>query len=40
MKVKDWLMDLAYNNRIEVIDGEIKIIPIKEDDEDVDFEES
>lgn len=40
MKVKDWLLELAENNRIEVVDGKIKILPIKEDDMDVDFEES
>ena len=32
--MKDWLMDLAENNRVDLLNGEICIIPIKEDDED------
>ena len=40
MKIKDWLMDLADNNRIDIIDGEVVILPIKEDEEDVDPEKS
>lgn len=34
MRVKDWLLDLAENNYIDWIDGEISIIPIKEEDDD------
>lgn len=34
MRVKDWLLDLAENNRVDWIDGEICIIPIKEEDDD------
>ena len=33
-------MDLADNNRIDIIDGEVVILPIKEDEEDVDPEKS
>jgi hypothetical protein len=34
MKVKDWLIDLAENHRLEMVDGEICLVPIKEDEED------
>lgn len=34
MRVKDWLLDLMENNYVEMIDGEICILPIKEDEED------
>ena len=34
MKVKDWLMDLMMNNRVDIIDSEICILPIKDEDED------
>ena len=34
MKVRDWLLDLADNNYVDWIDGEICIIPIKEGDDD------
>ena len=40
MKIKDWLIDLADNNRVDIIDGEVVILPIKEDEEDVNLEES
>ena len=40
MKIKDWLMDLADNNRVDIIDGEVCILPIKEDEEDVNPEKS
>lgn len=40
MKIKDWLLDLANNNYWDIVDGEVVILPIKEDDKDVDFEES
>ncbi len=32
--MKEWLMDLAENNRVDMLNGEIVILPIKEDDED------
>jgi hypothetical protein len=34
MKVKDWLIELAENNMVDMLDGEIVILPIKEDEED------
>ncbi len=34
MKLRDWLIDLAENNRVELVDGEICILPIKEDEND------
>ena len=34
MKLRDWLLDLAENNRVDLIDGEICIIPIKDDEHD------
>ena len=34
MKLRDWLLDLAENNRVDLVDGEICIIPIMEDDTD------
>ena len=34
MRMKEWLMDLAENNRVDMLNGEIVILPIKEDDED------
>lgn len=35
MKIKDWLLDLAENNYVDLDEfGEIVILPIKEDDED------
>ena len=33
MRMKEWLMDLAENNRVDMLNGEIVILPIKEDDE-------
>ena len=32
MKMKDWLTDLAENHYWDIIDGEVVILPIKEDD--------
>ena len=32
MKIKDWLLDLAENNYVDWEDGEICILPIKEDE--------
>lgn len=34
MRVKDWLMDLCENNYVDIVDGEICILPIKEEDSD------
>ena len=34
MKLRDWLIDLAENNRVDLVDGEICILPIKEDEND------
>ena len=34
MNVKDWLLDLAKNYRWDLIDGEVVILPIKEDEKD------
>lgn len=34
MRMKEWLMDLMENNRVDWVDGEIVILPIKEDDTD------
>lgn len=31
MKVRDWLIDLAENNYWDIVDGEVVILPIKED---------
>ena len=33
MKMKDWLTDLAENYCWDIIDGEVVILPIKEDDQ-------
>lgn len=40
MKLKDWLLDLVENNRVDLIDGEVVILPIQEDDENVDSQKS
>ena len=34
MRVKEWLLDLAENNYVDLIEGEVVILPIKEDDRD------
>ena len=34
MKLRDWLLELAENNRVDLVDGEICIIPIKDDEND------
>ena len=34
MNLRDWLLDLAENNRVDWVDGEIAITPIKEDEDD------
>lgn len=34
MKLRDWLLDLAENNYIDIIDGEVCILPIKENPDD------
>ena len=33
MKVSEWLIDLAENHRWDIVDGEVVILPIKENDE-------
>jgi len=33
IKLSDWLLDLAENNYVDWLDGEITILPIKEDEE-------
>ena len=32
MKIRDWLIDLSENYRWDIIDGEVAILPIKEDE--------
>lgn len=32
MKLSDWLIELANNNRVEMIQGEICILPIMENE--------
>lgn len=34
MTISEWLIDLALNNYVEMFDGEIAILPIKEDGAD------
>ena len=34
MQIRTWLSDLAENYRWDLVDGEVVILPIKEDDED------
>ena len=34
MRIKDWLLDLASHNYVEMIDGEVCILPIMEDEDD------
>ena len=33
MMLRDWLINLAENNRVDWVDGEITIIPIEDDNE-------
>ena len=33
MNLREWLTDLAENNYVDWVDGEICILPIKEDDD-------
>ena len=33
MKVSEWLIDLAENNYWDIVDGEVVILPIKEDND-------
>ena len=33
MKVKEWLMDLVENNYWDIVDGEVVILPIKDEEE-------
>ena len=32
MKVNEWLKDLAENNYWDIVDGEVVILPIKEEE--------
>ena len=32
MKVSEWLIDLAENNYWDIVDGEVTILPIKEEE--------
>ena len=32
MQLREWLLDLAENHYWDLIDGEVVILPIKEDD--------
>jgi hypothetical protein len=32
MRISEWLIDLAENNYWDIIDGEVVILPIKEDE--------
>ena len=32
IRMSDWLIDLADNNYVDIIDGEVAILPIKEDE--------
>ncbi len=34
MTIQEWLIDLAMNNYVEMFDGEICILPIKEVDDE------
>lgn len=34
MRIRDWLLDIANNHYWDIIDGEVCILPIKEDEED------
>lgn len=34
ISIGEWLIDLSFNNRAEIVDGEVKIIPIDEGDSD------
>lgn len=34
MNLKEWLLDLAENNYVDWLDGEIAILPIKDDEDD------
>ena len=33
MKVSEWLIDLAENNYWDIVDGEVVILPIKDNEE-------
>ena len=35
MKIKEWLIDLAEHHMVDMIDGEIVILPIMEDDGEI-----
>ena len=33
MRVRDWLLDLAKHNYWDIVDGEVVILPIREDED-------
>ena len=33
MRVRDWLLDLAEHNYVDIIENEVVILPIKEDED-------
>ena len=33
ISVRDWLIDLAENNYWDIVDGEVVILPIREDED-------
>ena len=33
MSISNWLIDLCNNNYVDIIDGEVCILPIKDDEE-------
>ena len=33
LKVRDWLLDLAEHNYVDIIEDEVVILPIKEDED-------
>lgn len=34
ISLREWLTDLAENNRVDIVDGEVCILPIKRDEND------
>lgn len=35
MRVKDWLLDLAENYYVDIVENEVVILPIREDEDEV-----
>jgi len=35
IKIRDWLLDLAEHNYVDILENEVVILPIREDEEDV-----